>query len=219
MDSMSDDGNNCYSDYSDYYERDAYEELEQYRWDCGYYDERSDDDRYDRDYESEPEPDPECDDCGEHCYRTDGRCERCHRNVFTVIEMKTPLLQDVCDIVFSYLGLKIDHGLRKRENKSRKICWRFKRSGKCRFGDACRFVHVHKDPKLCSHYLRRDCDFGEYCRFHHKSLSVCRQFKKGKRCPFGSRCRYLHTHQKVCRYFLKGKCWFGKRCRNFHISL
>jgi len=204
----------------DDYDRE-YEEREQNRWDSGYYDERSDDDRYDDRYDySEPEPDPECDDCGEYCCQVkDGRCSRCHRNVFTVVEMKTPLPIVTMDIVFSYLDIKINHDLRRRENKSRKLCWRFKRSGRCRFGDACRFVHVHKIPKLCFHYLKGNCHFGEFCHFHHKSLKVCRQFKKGKRCRYGSRCRYLHTHQKVCRHFLKGKCWFGKRCRNFHYSL
>lgn len=134
-------------------------------------------------------------------------CKRCNRNLCTVLEMNTSFPEVILTLVFLFLGVKINHRLRKIESKSLKVCWRFRKTGRCRFGDSCFFVHVQKIPQ-----------FGKKYQFIHKSQTICRLFQNGQHCQFGSRCHYVHTFQKICRYHLIGKCRFGKKCRNYHLT-
>ena len=107
----------------------------------------------------------------------------------------------------------------KSLGKSRKVCWRFKKKGKCRFGETCFFVHVQKIPRFCRDFLNGRCRFNEKCRFVHKRQRLCKAFRDGKRCRFGSRCYFAHTFQPVCRHHLRNRCWFGKKCRKYHFAI
>lgn len=185
-------------------------------YDSEYYDISEDD--YYKHYYSEQEP--ECEDCGLiYVVLTNGKCNRCYRSAFTLLEMKTPLPLTLGNIIFSMLGVEIDHKKRRLEYKSKKLCWRFRKTGKCKFGTLCRFTHLVKNPKLCWYFLQGECYYGENCRYIHKSWKVCQQFIKGRKCHFGKNCYYIHTNRKVCRYFFQGKCHFDKKCLNYHLVL
>ena len=210
----------CYTDHSDC-EYDQEVKIEQNRWDSEYYDTPYDGcytDHSDCQYDSGLETG--CDECGS--YYNDlinDKCVRCYRNMFTILEMKTPLPLNIINIIFLKLGVKIDHEKRRREYKSNKLCWSFQKNGTCPSGMVCRFTHLVKIQKLCWKFLHGHCPFGEKCWYFHKSWKVCWQFKKGKKCRFGKKCHYMHTHKRICRYFFQGKCHFGNKCRNYHPKL
>ena len=219
-DNYLDNGYN--SDYSQRGQTQS-EEEEQYRQDCGYDDDENDpyysDNHYDDPYYSDNDYDkPSCISCKRDDYplTSDGKCERCWRSISTIYDMKSPLATELFDHVLSFLGIKINHALRVQEHKSHdKVCWRFKRRGKCPFGKYCRFVHVVKRPSSCLYFLKGRCHFGEVCHFTHRSPKLCQWFLKG-RCHFGDKCRLTHRSPKLCQWFLKGRCHFGDKCRFSH---
>jgi hypothetical protein len=172
------------------------------------------DNRYDDDY-YEPYL---CISCNGDSYplTVDDKCERCWRSAFTILEISCPINTDLMNHIFSFLDIEINHVKRVQEYKSRdKICWRFKKHGKCKLGDFCRFVHIVKSPTGCRHFLRGDCRFKDICHFTHRSPTLCRLFLKGF-CQFGEMCRFTHRSQKICKWFLKGQCHFGKKCYFTH---
>lgn len=135
-----------------------------------------------------------CISCDKDYYtlKRDGKCERCWRSAFTILEILSPLNIDLMNNIFSFLDIKIDHVKRVHEYKSRdKICWRFEKNGICKRGDYCRFVHVVKNPKVCIHFLKGQCHFGNICRFTHRRQKKCKWFLKGK-CHFGNKCFFTH---------------------------
>ncbi|XP_021732168.1 zinc finger CCCH domain-containing protein 56-like [Chenopodium quinoa] len=42
------------------------------------------------------------------------------------------------------------------------LCWNFRNTGKCHYGDRCKFSH-----KTCKFNFKRTCPYGEKCKFWH----------------------------------------------------
>jgi len=99
------------------------------------------------------------------------------------------------------------------------ICYQFQKSGRCRFGDGCRFEHIYDGNRsysssnpatpngeasnLCFEF--RDigsCKYGDACRFKHgldddrkrfeKKSNVCYEFRDNGDCKWGDKCRFDH---------------------------
>lgn len=100
------DSDNCYSDFSNTC-------LTEYDYDD---DSDSDSNHYDYDYDY-----LKCISCKRDYYQltTDGRCERCWRSICTILEIKSPLNNNLMDNVFYFLNIKINHEKRVHEQKSK----------------------------------------------------------------------------------------------------
>lgn len=95
----------------------------------------------------------------------------------------------------------------KEEEKEE--CKRFKRTGECKFGDECTYLHV-RDVKPTSETTTTATT---------SSTEVCKSWKNAGKCTFSNNCRYLHLErdQEICRLFVMGICKRGKDCHYSHL--
>ncbi|EEQ99716.1 hypothetical protein Pmar_PMAR010979 [Perkinsus marinus ATCC 50983] len=79
-----------------------------------------------------------------------------------------------------------DLSVEKKATAPRKprVCRDWRRSGKCRFGDKCKFAHIDSPEKKIEDDKKRAAK--------EKERPVCRYYAAGKNCRFGERCRYRH---------------------------
>ena len=123
-------------------------------------------------------------------------------------------------------------------------CDHYLRTGRCMYGDACKYSH--KEPDSKEDMMRTQ---GEIFRASHEERTeYCRDYQKG-RCTFGNNCRHSHEQPRTggyetnaarstralkCKdypnciigctpekeychhYFKHGKCKFGNECRLAH---
>ncbi|KAF2551677.1 hypothetical protein F2Q68_00035012 [Brassica cretica] len=84
---------------------------------------------------------------------------------------------------------------------------------------------VRPGEKDCSFYLKTGrCDFGEFCRFNHPkeipkelSLQKCKENATQMRHELGQSSEYpVRTGAGDCQYYLNGGCFFGRSCRYNH---
>jgi hypothetical protein len=121
--------------------------------------------------------------------------------------------------------------------RDREICRHFARTGRCKFGDACKNGHdiagsAPIDKSACRQFAENgSCRFGDTCKFSHDvamsaplEKSICRQFAEIGFCRFGDECRFSHDvgmsamiPKEACKKFAKdGFCRFGDSCRHSH---
>ncbi|KAF4671128.1 hypothetical protein FOZ61_005350 [Perkinsus olseni] len=80
--------------------------------------------------------------------------------------------------------------------KKTRVCRDWRRTGKCRFGDKCKFAHVDAAEKKPEDHpegkAARKAANGEKQPSKEKKRPLCRYYAAGKTCKFGDKCRYRH---------------------------
>ncbi|CAL8080757.1 unnamed protein product [Calicophoron daubneyi] len=108
--------------------------------------------------------------------------------------------------------------------KRRPMCLFFIRTGKCKTGPACHYVHDPNYIRICPRYLNQCCPLGDSsCPLAHV-LDPCRipqcEFYDSTGCT-RDHCPYLHiSHQRstpVCKDFVHGRCPRGRSCSKRHV--
>ena len=72
------------------------------------------------------------------------------------------------------------------------ICYKYRDTGDCPYGEECKFVHEEDDQ--------------------NESKAICYQFRDTGECPYGEECKFKHvekdeTVKKICRFYSKtGSC-------------
>ncbi|XP_071965329.1 uncharacterized protein [Antedon mediterranea] len=160
---------------------------------------------------------------------------------------------------------------------SKKPCTFFRRTGKCKFGEDCRFAHAQKEvenvpidsPKQNINNIPEEEQDPKNNEKQKQKKGNCYEFKKTGRCRFGDHCRFLHgkfyekkkkqeqsgadsekkkvsyeevkgyhgleeqnkaeedshaepsgkkmkQRRKLCRFYKEGTCNMADRCRFFH---
>ena len=75
----------------------------------------------------------------------------------------------------------------KGNNLTKKICWEYQRTGKCKFGNKCFFVHPEQqENKENTNTSQINNKEGK-----EKSKRICLRFQKGT-CEFGDKCQFSH---------------------------
>jgi len=100
-------------------------------------------------------------------------------------------------------------GFFDKKDGEQEICRSFRNTGKCRFGEECKFEHSEGEPVPqpprrargeCFRFEKGECEYGDRCRFNHgpddtrdddKTKEVCRNFQRG-RCKNGDECLRIH---------------------------
>lgn len=127
-------------------------------------------------------------------------------------------------------------------------CRDFLRTGRCKYGDSCKYHHpvggskppsdpneppfpIRPNDPPCQYYLKNGtCKFGQTCRFHHpphmlgKSLSPAQKLTIDGLESGLSHDEVEHLPQRPlepdCLYYLKhGRCKYGTTCKYHHPSL
>mmetsp|Transcript_84336 Transcript_84336/g.103345 ORF Transcript_84336/g.103345 Transcript_84336/m.103345 type:complete len:360 (+) Transcript_84336:83-1162(+) len=104
------------------------------------------------------------------------------------------------------------------ESASREVCQFFTKSGWCKFGEECRFEHVHGPDTPVA-------PMGGVPTAE-KSGEVCQFFAKSGWCKYGDHCKYGHigaatdaVPRETCNFFTKsGWCQWGDSCKYEHVQ-
>lgn len=84
-----------------------------------------------------------------------------------VIKMRTKPLNKFIDPKYKLPNYS-EEDVKESEEKHHKskICKAYLRSGKCKYGNTCKFSHNCKEV-LCKFFLAGTCKFGDNCKFKH----------------------------------------------------
>ena len=116
------------------------------------------------------------------------------------------------------------------------VCRAWRNTGKCRYGDECKYVHSEGDPipnpprGQCFNFSENGtCKFGDRCRYVHGDNDP-RFDSDGKRIP-SKKSKSARTKtprrrksgppkkiDEVCNNYLKGVCRYGDGCRRTHVG-
>ena len=103
------------------------------------------------------------------------------------------------------------------------ICYKYRDTGDCPYGEECKFVHEEDDQNeskaICYQFKDTgECPYGDECKFLHKkvdpdeSTAICYKYRDTGECPYGEECKFKHvekdeTVKKICRFYSKtGSC-------------
>lgn len=90
------------------------------------------------------------------------------------------------------------------------VCRSYRNTGRCRFGDDCKFEHSEGEP---------------IAQPERRERGECFNFRDNGECAHADRCRFSHgpddtrgndRSQEVCRNFLRGRCANGDECPRKH---
>jgi len=95
-------------------------------------------------------------------------------------------------------------------NYQTKSCYQFLRTGSCKYGERCKFLHVNPTQIKCKYYTAYgQCDFGNKCKYSHISERSC--------APSSQSTSIIRNNRKqsLCRYYYKNK-FKCKDCKYLH---
>jgi len=120
-------------------------------------------------------------------------------------------------------------------NDPQYICYKYRETGDCSFGEECKFIHVEGDIQnklkdICYQYRDTgDCPYGDECKFLHEEIvqnepkAICYQYRDTGDCPYGDECKFLHEEviqnepKDICyQYRDTGDCPYGDECKFSH---
>lgn len=106
---------------------------------------------------------------------------------------------------------------------SREVCMHFCRTGRCKHGSGCKYVHDRTKVALCRSYLRHECDRdSSACDLSHdfdpNRMPECGLFLRNL--CVNPNCRYLHIKKAHdapdCEDFRNSWCPLGVKCPKRH---
>ena len=112
-------------------------------------------------------------------------------------------------------------GLTQKSTKTSTICKFFNRSGGCRFGDKCRYLHVQENqerkPKDDDEVEIKAVEQCQDTAEISKSSATNKGALETSRDEVGISVKKREIRRPICRYFLRsGYCRDGEKCRFLH---
>ena len=114
---------------------------------------------------------------------------------------------------------------------SDEICRAFRNTGRCRYGDECKYQHsegeaIANPPRgLCFNFQQDgECKFGDRCRFKHGEDDP-RFDETGDKIPTAGKKKRVRKRNndaprekldEVCNNYMEGRCRYGENCRRLH---
>lgn len=108
---------------------------------------------------------------------------------------------------------------------SEELCNHFCRTGKCKHGSDCRYVHNFSKVALCRAFLRKECEKSQAeCALSHdldpNRMPECGLFLRNL--CVDKLCRYLHVKKAEgvpdCEEFKSSWCALGSKCPKRHYT-
>ena len=110
-------------------------------------------------------------------------------------------------------------------NRERKLCLYYERTGRCKYGAICKFVHSERQRG------GRDSSQGKQnveerkMAYHEENKKPCYNYERDGRCRYGDRCKFSHGKENVkdkgkkiiCKLYEKGNCR-NNECPFAHIN-